>query len=238
MIKISDKLQEMAGTSEYHICLELLMGAISNYEETELSRYQRTFNDFVGNERRFTANYCCAIKQELNQCDIPALYDVDVECEFHKFAIDYVESYCGCSDVEVINEFYRLYTAYENATSGELYPDIIMHSPGNMRKQLCYIEIKFEGNGQFYDDFEKLTCFENACQYLKGHVGKDINPVFLFHVFLFINRAIKDKIANAQKINRNRLLKCSRNIICIDKEDDTWHCRTLGEILDELGFTE
>ena len=100
---------------------------------------------------------------------------------------------------------------------------------------ICFIEVKFEGNSKIWEDFDKLTRFKAACQYLLDYVDiKNINPVFFYHVLIFLCRSLPEKIKNADEKTKSGLRKCDPNIICIYKEDNVFHCQTLGEILDEI----
>ena len=231
MYIISDRIQTLYGDSEYCIYLKLLMEALCLYEEEENNRYNRKFEDFNGYERCFVTNLRTPIKYLLDKNEaVPQV--INVECEFNKNAQDYATNFCNSSNQEVNAKFESMLKKEENS-NGMFSPDLIIHSPNNMLNQVLYLEAKFERNQDWYGDFEKITKFIEACYYLKDYVDKDHNPLFFFHVFLFIGGSLKNKISEAHAKTQKEIAKCNQDIICIDKEKDTWYCRTIKEILDE-----
>lgn len=233
MYRISDRIQELYGDSEYSLYLKLLLDALCQYEK-ELLGNGRSFDEFNGNERRFVGNLLPTVKELLKKLG-ESSKDLDAELDFGKNAEEYVLYYCHCNDIEVRKRFLEILKNDENS-NGEFSPDLIIHSPGNMKKQILYLEAKFHKNAEWYKDFGKITRFKKACHYLKEYVDDEYNPEFTFHVFLFLAGSLKEKISKARHRTNEEILKADPDLICIDKEKDIWICRTLKEVLVELGI--
>lgn len=236
MIQYSDQVQKLYQPTEYFSCLEDMMNAFAYYDEV-LEKQGRNYDEFIGNEQRWSSRFCHYILEIMKQKKLDGDYryaDLDAECEFEKISDDYARDYCHCEDEEVIKNFKEIIKSSKHKRE-RFYPDIIIHSPGNMMKQLCYIEVKEAHNPDLFDDFDKITHFKNACLYLENHIeNKNIHPVFCYHVFVLIGSSLKDKIFNAHKDTRTSLRTYHQDIICIYKEGDDFICCTLGDILDEL----
>lgn len=225
----SPQVRNLAITPELIDSLEAITLGLENNERV-MTGLGRSYADYVGNEDRFS----CHLESRTNEILAQKGYlpqDLYTENFFQKNFEDYAALYCGCNDLDVIAHFKEI------IGHNVQYPDLIIHRPNNMLHQNCFVEVKFEGNPDIWSDFEKLTKFKNACHYLLPHVDNEsVNPVFAFHIFIFLCRDLKEKI-NGSTAGKKTLLKgCNRDIVCIYKEDANFRCTTLGEILNELNI--
>ena len=223
----SPQVRNLANTPELIDSLEAIIFGLENCERV-MTELGRSYADYVGNENRFS----CHLESRTNEILAQKGYspqDLYTENFFQKDTTEYAGLYCGCNDTDIIAHF------REMIGHDLQYPDLIIHRPNNMLHQNCFVEVKFEGNPGIWSDFEKLTNFKNACQYLLPHVDAGrVNPVFAFHVFIFLGRNLKDKIIHSDEATKTNLRERNQDIVCIYKEDANIRCITLGEILNEI----
>lgn len=222
----SPKVRELANSSELVDSLESFLDGLEKLEQ-EMSESDRTYDDYLGDEDRYTGELLPKISDALRERRY-SINQLRVEPFYKKTTDTYAMDYCHCSDITVIEQFRKMVGHVRQI------PDLIIHRSKNMLHQNCFIEVKLEGNEEVWDDFKKLTNFRNACRYIQKHVNQEeVNPVFHFHILLFIGRDLKEKIRNSSSKTKELLKKRNRDIVCIYKDNVKFCCTTLGEILDK-----